>query len=54
MSITVVYLLSRWKLAYTDFCLMQLLVTRSSSVYLLVRLIGDKVPGFDHVDLKML
>ena len=54
VSSTVAYLISRWKLAYIDCAMLQLVVTRCSSVYLVVRLIGDKTDGFDNVDLKML
>ena len=54
VSATIGYLISRWKLALVDFSMFQIVVTRCSSVYLVVRLIGDKTPGFDTVDTKML
>ena len=54
LSINLGVLLSRWKLAYADFFMIQLIATRFASIFVLVKLIEDKVSGFDNVDLKML
>ena len=54
MSANVLYFISRWKLAYIDFCLTQILATRCTIVFVLFKIIRDKAPGFENVDPKML
>jgi hypothetical protein len=54
VTCTIVYFLSRWKLAYMDFSMLHSVITRCAGVYLVSRLIGAKTPGFDTVDIKML
>ena len=54
VSVNIAFLVGRKKLAYVDLMMLQMTVTRTASTFALVRLIRDKVSGFDNVDLKML
>ena len=54
LSLSVVYLLSLCKLAYIDFGLLQLMVTRILTLSLLLKLIKEKAPGFEDADIKQL
>ena len=54
VSVNIAFLVGRKKLAYVDLMMLQVTVTRTASTFALVRLIRDKVSGFDNVDLKML
>jgi len=54
LSASVCYIFSRCNLAYVDYCMLQLMVTRISILILLLKLINEKAPGFEDADIKQL
>ena len=53
-NVTLVYLLAKWKLWFTDITVLTLLVSRCLITYLLFKFTSDARPGFEHIDIKEL
>ena len=54
VSVNIAFLIGRKKLAYVDLMMLHVTVTRIASTFGVVKLIENKVSGFENVDLKML